>query len=511
MKSASVSRLQFKRSKRSTLWLAFITGFSLFALGSCGKSERPDIGERLDTPSALASHPTLSVYYVLNASMSGEFETGSLQSYSVPNSASSSSNPRVTLQTPRLGTAIGVARGGEFLIAGFSGTQGQLKVFNLDAGGNPSSSDKPQDAANVTSGRIGSILVNAVEGQTDTWTVVVSVGDPLSSENIAGGDVLLFKYSRAGGLVKLASLPTDFYSPSRENPLGAYLLSWGTPVVFPSLGIAVAFPQGTVNYRSDRNPTALDWLKGNVTLPNVAFDLRTVSAAVVDLNALVAGKGLLQTLGFVPVAFNLNGQKGDAAADLTAEANLTYSFQQKYQSAVAIDPQTSPCQLSGPLSGIAQPAAVVVKKGIDSNIVSLSGWDQVATQLRARLAGNEIQPILGDLLSPTAVSLNSSFANLKDRRTVVPSIHVVNTGSLCTLSWLRVEEGRSSLGREQSLIQAATDGNIASQLTRDLDLTGTSAFTVNGNYVLTSSFSNNKIQVLRFNGAALDNVGVFSP
>jgi hypothetical protein len=93
----------------------------------------------------------------------------------------------------------------------------------------------------------------------------------------------------------------------------------------------------------------------------------------------------------------------------------------------------------------------------------------------------------------------------------VPSIQVVNTGSLCTLSWLRVEEGRSSLGREQSLIQAATDGNIAAQLTRDLDLTGMSAFTVNGNYLLTSSFSNNKIQVLRFNGATLDNVGVFSP
>lgn len=511
MKSASVSRLQYKRSKRSTLWLAFLTGFSLFALGSCGKSERPELGNRLDTPAALASHPSLSVFYVLNASMSGEFETGSLQSYSVPTSASSPSSPRATLQMPRLGTAIGIAKGGEFLIAGFSGTQGELKIFNLDAAGNPSSSSKTQDSVSVPSGRIGSILVNAVDGQTDTWTVVVSVGDPLSDENIAGGDVLLFKYSRTGGFVKLASLPTDFYTPSRDNPLGAYLLSWGTPVVFPSLGLAVAFPQGTVNYKSEKNPTALDWLKGRVTLPNTAFDLRSVSAAVLDLNALVAGKEVSQALGFVPVAFNLKGQKGDAAADPTAEANLTYFFRQKYQSAVAIDPQTSPCQLSGPLAGLAQPAAVVVKKGVESNIVSLSGWDQVAVQLRARLAGGESQPILGDLLSPTAVSLNSEFANLRDRRTAVPAIQVVNTGSLCTLSWLRVEDGRSSLGREQSLIQAATDGNISAQLTRDLDLTGMSAFTVNGNYLLTSSFSNNKIQVLRFNGATLDNVGVFSP
>lgn len=76
------------------------------------------------------------------------------------------------------------------------------------------------------------------------------------------------------------------------------------------------------------------------------------------------------------------------------------------------------------------------------------------------------------------------------------------------MAWLRVEVQRSSLGAEQSRLQIATDSNAAGQLSRGADLTGMAAFAVNGQSIMAGSFSNNKIQVLRVNGATLDNVGV---
>ncbi|NBW81832.1 hypothetical protein EBR21_08765 [bacterium] len=107
--------------------------------------------------------------------------------------------------------------------------------------------------------------------------------------------------------------------------------------------------------------------------------------------------------------------------------------------------------------------------------------------------------------------MTSGISALLGVRTLVPSLQVVNGGSVCTLSWLRVDQYRSSLGRESSRIQLATDSNSATQLSRDSDLAGMASFTVSGQSILAGSFSNNKIQVLRLNGTALDNVGVFQP
>jgi hypothetical protein len=151
------------------------------------------------------------------------------------------------------------------------------------------------------------------------------------------------------------------------------------------------------------------------------------------------------------------------------------------------------------------PAAVVSSYSNDPGIVAFSGWDTVATQLRSRLASGALQPVLGNLLTPSPVSVSTATVGY------VPAIEVINTGSLCTLSWLRVEKGQSSLGREKSSVQVATDINAAAQVSRLSDLTGMAAFVVNGSSLVTSSFSGNKVQVLRMNGTALENVGVFGP
>ncbi len=506
MNDISAFRLHTTRSKRSALCLAalawIVTG--AFSAG-CGRSERPSIGTRLDTPIALASHPNRPIYYVLNASLSGEYQTGSLQAYGVPNQSTDSSAPLITVETPRLGTAIASVKTGEFLMAGFSGSNAELRVYPLNGQGLPTASSKASDSTVVAAGRIGTIQIHPVKGQSSLWTVVVSMAD-----RSLDARVFVYKYSLADGFTRLAQFPSDFYTPSRENLLGSYSMAWGAPVVFPSQGLLAAFPQGTLGYFG-RNPSAFEWLQGKVTLPNDNYDLRTVSAVVVDLNSLVSGQSVQKTVGFVPVAFNSSGQKANTSGAADAVGNLDYSFRSSYQSALGIDTDSAACQPSGPFANLTQPAAVVATNSDTADIIALSGWDQVANQLRSRLSAGESQPILGDVLTPSPVSMTSGISNLVGVRTLVPSIQLINTGTICTLAWLRVEVQRSSLGGEQSRLQIATDPSAAVQLSRGADLTGMAAFAVNGQSIMAGSFSNNKIQVLRVNGATLDNVGVFNP
>lgn len=506
MKPLSVCGLRIKQSRRisrrMTLWVGAVF---LFVLGGCGLSERPDIGTRLDSPIALTSHPTLAVYYVLNASLSGEFQTGSLQSYSVPTTTGATTSPSTTLKTPRLGTALAAAKGGEFLVAGFSGSEPELRIYSLNAQGNPTESTRDSDKALLPTGRVGTIQVNAVNGQTGVWSIVVSLSDRSTDAK-----VVIYKYAQSTGLTRLAVVPSDFYSPSRDNPLGSYAMAWGVPVVFPSQGIIAAFPQGTLGYFG-KNPSAFDWLSGKVDATNPLFDLRTISALVIDLNALLNGQSIQQSIGFVPVAFNATATKANTATAADLAGNLDYQFRTAYQSSYAIDPLSAPCQMNGPYAQLPQSTAVVAMNSETADLVALSGWDQVATQLRTRLAAGTTQPILGDILTPSPVSLTSGITSLSGIRTLVPAIQIVNSGSVCTLSWLRVEQFRSSLGREIGRIQVATDTSAVAQLSRDTEVTGVASFTVNGSSIMAGSFSNNKIQVLRFNGSNFDNLGVFSP
>lgn len=501
-----VCRLQAQRSKRATLSLLLSSLTGLLTLSACGISERPQIGRRMDSPVALASHPSRPVYYVLNASLSGEFESGSLQAYAVPTDVNSSSAPLATLPTPRLGTSLAVVKGAELLIAGFAGSAGELRVFKLDAQGLPSLAERPADRVVLPAGRIGSVQVNPVDGQSGVWSVVVSIAD-----RSLDARVVVLKYSQADGFSKLAELPTDFYTPSRENPLGNYAMAWGVPTVFPSLGIVAAFPQGSVGYLG-KNPSALSWLSGQAGTPDPnVYDLRTVSAAVIDLNALMQGQPLQRALGFVPLAFNSSAQKGNPTAASDATGNSDYQFRAGYQSSFALDTQSSTCSLTGPFSTLAANTAVVAINSDSADIVAFSGWNDVANQLRTRLTAGDVQPVLGDVLTPSAVSLTAGIASLSGIRTFVPSFQLVNSGNSCLLSWIRVEQLRSSLGAEQSRLQIANEANASAQVSRDLSLPGMAAFTVNGQTIMSGSFSNNKVQVLRWNGTTLENVGVFSP
>ncbi|MEY4063861.1 MAG: hypothetical protein RIR26_69 [Pseudomonadota bacterium] len=475
----------------------------VFCLG-CQRVELPQIGNRIDSPIALASHPRVPVSYVLNASLGGEFETGSLQAFT--QGSDGRLNVLSSVKVPRLGTAVAVAPSGGFLIAGFSGSGARLHVYSLDAQGVPALADK-NNQQDLPSGRVSHVQIVQLPGRSD-WVVVVTMAD-----RSFDAQVLVYQFDPVAGFTRRMSAPRDFYVPDRDNLLGNYTMAWGSPVVFESLGLLVAFPYGSLGYLGI-NPTALDWLSGKASSGDTQYDLRTVSALVVDLNRLLTGSAVESSVGYVPLAFNAEGKKGDATQASNTKDNESYGFRVSYQSALALDAQGSFCEPNAPLSALGVHTAVVVTNTAAADVIALSGFNLVANQLRAQLDQNKKQPVLGDLVQSAPVSLTQKIPDLVDSAkgesipTLVPQMGLIKSGGLCTLALLRVEQRRSSLGEEKSRIQVVTAENPAQQLQIESERRGLAAMTINGDSLFAGSFGSNQILQFKFDGSSLRSGGV---
>jgi len=469
------------------------------ALSGCSSAQRSAIGANVDSPVAIASHPTLPVSYVLNAVLGGEFDTGSLQSFEV--TAGRDIRLLGTNEAPRLGTALAVAQTGGFLVAGFSGSVAELRVFQIDAQGRATLSTQPSDRVILPAGRIGEVKLFQPAGQQD-WLVVVSQADRSFEAK-----VFVYRYSSSTGFQKLLSAPEDFYSPSRDSPLGSYTMAWGSPIVFESLGLMVAFPYGTLGYLGVR-PSVLDWVTGKTDSPNTSADFRIVSAMVVDLNRLSSGATVPSALGFVPLAFNAEGKAGNAQ-NVDAPENKTVEFRTSYQSALAIDSTGSVCQPNAPATALAANTAVVTLNNRVADLVALGGFNTVASELRARLEQGQKQPVLGNLLQPRPLYVTPSLIGSAEADTFIPALKLVRSANLCTLMWLRVERGRSILGEERSQFQIMTAAVGGEQTKLSSPLLGMAAFAVNGSVVLGGSFGANQLQQFNFDGSNLQAGGLF--
>jgi hypothetical protein len=468
----------------------------------CQRVETPEIGTRIDSPIALASHPSLAVSYVLNASLGGEFETGSLQAFSQGDGDRLSL--LATVKSPRLGTSLAVAPSGGFLMAGFSGSDARLQVYALDAQGTPVLAEK-NNQLELPAGRVSQVQIVQLPGRSD-WVVVVTMAD-----RSFDAQVLVYQYDPLVGFKRRLSSPEELYTPSRDNPLGNYTLAWGSPVVFESLGLLVAFPYGSLGYLGI-NPSALDWLSGKASSNEAQYDLRTVSALVVDLSRLMADASVDASVGYVPLAFNSEGKKGDPTLASNTKDNESYQFRVSYQSALSLDAQGATCQPNAPVSSLSAHTAVVVTNTSAADVIALNGFNLVANQLRAQLDQGKRQPILGDLLQPAPVSLTKQIPDLLEKgepiSTLVPQMGLIKSGGLCTLAIMRVEQRRSSLGEEKSRFQVVTSENSSQQFMITPDRRGFAAMTINGDSLFAGSFGSNQILQFKFDGSTLRSGGV---
>jgi hypothetical protein len=477
--------------------LSLILGFH--ALLSCSVVSQQQLSDRLDSPVTLASHPSKPIGYVLNAVLGAGYENGSLQSYS----ATASQSPKLlrSESAPRLGSALAVEAGGAFLLAGFSGSNSQIRLYKLDDQGVASASSLSSDILDLGERRIKSIQVSKIFGETD-WSVVVSSNLKTGSSSVSA-KLDVFRYSAAKGFTKLLTAPDDFYTPSRENVLGAYSLSWSAPVVFESLGLAVAFPQASSGYQGSF-PTAYDWLRGESAESEKA-DLRIVSALAVDLKKLFAGLSVEKSIGYVPLAFTKEGRAGQPALAADAPENEDLRFRVNYTAALALDSAQPLCQLNAPLEALKVNSAVVAY-GSKSSVVNYDGFDQLALQLRAKLDANEVQPVLGQVLNAQPVSMPA----VGEADGIISQFSYVNAGGLCTVGWLRTEQGVNSLGAEGSVLQIVSSAEPTNHAKIKPSLKGTAAWSViNGSSLLTGSFGANQLQQFDFDGSSLTEGGKY--
>lgn len=459
---------------------------------SCGIVAEQTLADRLDSPVVLSSHPVKPIAYVLNSVLGAGYESGSLQSYSV----TSSQKPELlkSESTPRLGTALAVAQTGEFLLAGFSGSNAFLQVYSIDSAGIASATNRSSDLIALGERRIKSIQVSKIAGESD-WSIAVA-SNLRSGASSVFSKLDIYRYSVDRGFSRLLTAPDDFYQPSKESALGAYSLSWSAPVIFENLGLAAAFPQPSSGYQGEL-PTAYDWLRGENSGDEA--DLRVVSALVIDLKKLFAGSSVKSSIGFVPLAFTKDGRSGQPQQAADAPENEGLQFKVNYSAALALDAGAAPCQLSTPSPALKANAAVV-SHGSKASVLSMDGFDQVGLQLRSKLDANIEQPILGQLLNVQPVAL--SVAGEAD--SLITHFSYVRSGSLCTVGWLRTEQGVNSLGAERSFIQIANTAGSAEHAKIQPSLRGTAGWAVvSGSSLLTGSFGANQLQQFEFDGVSL--------
>lgn len=472
---------------------------AILSLQGCGDVADKKLGEGIDSPITMVGHPSRPVAYVLNAVLGAGYKLGSLQSYQL--GANQLPNLVETLEAPRLGTALAIEKTGDFLVAGFSGTQASLRIFNLNADAVPSVSERASDVVLLNERRIQSIRVNPLAGG-NSWSIVVS-SNAKTSTVASSPKIDVFRYTKDKGFEKLITAPDDFYTPSRENPLGAYSLGWTAPVVFESLGLVVAFPVSTSGYQG-LLPTAHQWLRGE-NLGSEGADLRIVSALLIDLNKLSSGGAIRSSIGFAPLAFTNAGTAGnpEIAADNAVNADL--KFRVNYASALALDSAAAPCVLNSPLAEV-KPNAAIVAYGGKSSVIVLGGFDQAASQLRQKLTANELEPILGPAVTASPVSIEAD----SEPEGVIRGFHYMRSGSRCSLGWMRTQQGVYSLGAEKSQIRVITSANASEFVARQSSLLGTTALAVvDGSVLLTGSFGQNKIQQYEFNGSEILEGGVY--
>jgi len=93
---------------------------------------------------------------------------------------------------------------------------------------------------------------------------------------------------------------------------------------------------------------------------------------------------------------------------------------------------------------------------------------------------------------------------------IISQFSFVKAGSLCTLGWLRTEQGRNSLGAENSLIQVVSSEEPSSYATIQPSLKGTVGLSViSGSSLLTGSFGANQLQQFEFDGVSLTEGGKY--
>lgn len=486
------------KSPRFSAYLGKISALlGLLGLLSCGVVKEKQLDGGIDSPITLAGHPSKSVGYVLNAVLGAGYENGSLQSFAI-----APGQPLSLLKSeavPRLGTAMDVAQTGEFLIAGFSGSNSSVQLFSLDDDGLATSSARNTDIVYLGDRRIKSIKISKVTGEAD-WSVLIS-SNLKSGLSSTATKLDVFRYSPAQGFSKLFTAPDDFYTPSRESAFGAYTLAWNSPVIFESLGLAVAFPIATSGYQGTF-PTAHQWLRGEKSSASEA-DLRIVSALAVDLKRLFSGVSADSSIGFIPLAFTQAGLSGDPQAASDAPKNTDLRFRVNYSSALALDASNGRCQLNSPLQALKQDSAIV-SYGSKSSVLTFAGFAEAASQLRTKLDANEKQPVLGPVLESQPVSL----AVEGEPDGVISQFQYVSTGDLCSVGWMRVEQGVNSFGAEKSAIQIVTSSEPSGNSKLQPVLKGTSAWSiVNGSSIFTGSFGANQVQQYEFDGSSITEGG----
>jgi hypothetical protein len=433
--------------------------------------ERPKAKDGLVAPFSAVSIPGEgNSFLYLNSASYGEYSEGSL----VEMALDSSGKPTAQgwKATPLLGTKVAVNDSGSMVATAIVGTDAEIRIIMRSAPGEYSLLDTIPLAKTDSIGTLGWFQV----GGSDYLTAEVT---------FISGVRRVYVWRVASSIEIVLTLPDDLdqFGEAKE-------LSFSSPAFFGKEKLFVVFPDSSKSSLLEFGfLSAIDFLRK--PLEANKLDLRKVSLLVIDAQAFfVNGNALSSSYALVPGIYRQDGFSGE----LSKDSGLDY----RREFAGAFVPTGGKCD-----TDFANSFLVVDETGSSypngyGGIYEVSGWNQLKTLHGSAFAASNLNEkmVRGSVVfAPYSIIESSRDLGMSGSRIV--GVTTQATTTVCRPLWLRMESREKVRGNGKSWVQwNAEVGASRWPRRKPLEDKGVGSFVVLGDYLVTLSYSYNKLRVL---------------
>ena len=437
-------------------------------LASCAAPLDPSLGDKISGPFAVAGQPGTRNVFVLNAAFTGEYRNGSIVRFEL-NEKLDSLVKREFTETPRLGSELAFSADGKILAALFQDRYSRVKIFKVSAAGaltdlgvefSPGLRLSQLQFFSPTENAVGDYFLTVVE------------------DNVAATaktSVLKLTTTADAKLSKLATFPDDLPYPNPET----YSFGYAAPSYIRADDLLVFMPQGVSGIAPDL-PDPVATLNGKVAVTSEKYDLRYVSALVLDWGNFIKSKNIAGNTGFVPLVYKPDGSSPNLSKPLSDAANSGVSFRSGYYTSAAINQNN--CLVDGAAAQDANaPADAMLSFDLASqDVTSFFGWKSIRAALAELPSKNGEKHSERLIFSGLKISVYSKKKGVPEIDTEeasrVSKISVGKLGEKCVPVWLRTELQRSSRGEEISRLSLNFGKAAKSPILRTLEDRGSNSF-----------------------------------
>ena len=202
--------------------------------------------------------------------------------------------------------------------------------------------------------------------------------------------------------------------------------------------------------------------------------------AVVDFDAVLAGKGLGASTAFRPLIYDADVRAGNVKFPSDADENKNLRYRDRFTSAIGLD-QTNCLEGGVPTDPARKADALFVADDSTQDVLVFEGFAKLKAALTALPAATGAKH--KDRLLAEGDVTYKPYSRKKDVLDIdteedmrISRMRIVKRGADCVPVWLRLERGRASQGSEVSRLQANHKREAMNPLSYVIPTVGSASF-----------------------------------